>query len=142
MEKYFSWGVNIIVNQTSIVIYFYYEFHVYDFQVTEKQCSFCFSRSRSGYDSSSGGESDNEYNVIACRGASNQSQNPNTTNASSNGQGKHINKGRWTKEEVINRKFHVTYSEIFKFEFFIYFYNYIYTTHAPLTQMLQTFSLL
>ncbi|XP_033197559.1 transcriptional activator Myb isoform X3 [Bombus vosnesenskii] len=55
--------------------------------------------SRSGYDSSSGGESDNEYNIIACRGASNQSQNPNTTNASSNGQGKHINKGRWTKEE-------------------------------------------
>ncbi|XP_050584381.1 transcriptional activator Myb isoform X3 [Bombus affinis] len=55
--------------------------------------------SRSGYDSSSGGESDNEYNVIACRGASNQSQNPNATNASSIGQGKHINKGRWTKEE-------------------------------------------
>lgn len=87
---------------------FNHEFHVYDFQVTEKQCSFCFSRSRSGYDSSSGGESDNEYNIIACRGASNQSQNPNTTNASSNGQGKHINKGRWTKEEVIgNSMLHI-----------------------------------
>lgn len=59
-----------------------------------------FLRSRSGYDSSSGGESDNEYNAIAYRGADNQSQNQNT-NTSSHGQGKHINKGRWTKEEVI-----------------------------------------
>ncbi|XP_026672281.1 transcriptional activator Myb isoform X2 [Ceratina calcarata] len=53
--------------------------------------------SRSGYDSSSGGESDNEYSASVCRGAGNQSQNPNTT--ASHGQGKHINKGRWTKEE-------------------------------------------
>ncbi|XP_017753264.1 PREDICTED: transcriptional activator Myb isoform X2 [Eufriesea mexicana] len=60
---------------------------------------FIRKRSRSGYDSSSGGESDNEYNAIACRGASNQSQNTTTTNASNHGQGKHINKGRWTKEE-------------------------------------------
>ncbi|XP_017792341.1 PREDICTED: myb protein [Habropoda laboriosa] len=55
--------------------------------------------SRSGYDSSSGGESDNECSATVCRGASNQSQNPTTTNASNHGQGKHINKGRWTKEE-------------------------------------------
>ncbi|XP_043520971.1 myb protein isoform X1 [Frieseomelitta varia] len=55
--------------------------------------------SRSGYDSSSGGESDNEYNAIACHGANNHSQNPATANASNPGQGKHINKGRWTKEE-------------------------------------------
>lgn len=53
--------------------------------------------SRSGYDSSSGGDSDNEYSASACRGG--QSQNPGTTNGSSQGQGKHINKGRWTKEE-------------------------------------------
>lgn len=54
--------------------------------------------SRSGYDSSSGGESENEYGVSICRVGSNQSQNSAATNAS-NSQGKHINKGRWTKEE-------------------------------------------
>ncbi|XP_076386354.1 proto-oncogene like protein Myb isoform X1 [Megachile rotundata] len=53
--------------------------------------------SRSGYDSSSGGESDGEYSASVCRGTSNQSQNPTSSN--SHGQGKHINKGRWTKEE-------------------------------------------
>lgn len=56
-------------------------------------------RSRSGYDSSSGGESENEYGVSICRVGNNQSQNSAATNAS-NSQGKHINKGRWTKEEV------------------------------------------
>ncbi|XP_076649263.1 proto-oncogene like protein Myb isoform X2 [Halictus rubicundus] len=55
--------------------------------------------SRSGYDSSSGGDSDNEYSGIVCRGAANQSQNPAATNANAQGQGKHINKGRWTKLE-------------------------------------------
>ncbi|XP_076623299.1 proto-oncogene like protein Myb isoform X2 [Colletes latitarsis] len=55
--------------------------------------------SRSGYDSSSGGDSDNEYSGSVCRGVANQSQNPASTNASTHGQGKHINKGRWTKEE-------------------------------------------
>ncbi|XP_076764602.1 proto-oncogene like protein Myb isoform X2 [Xylocopa sonorina] len=60
---------------------------------------FARKRSRSGYDSSSGGESDNEYSATVCRGATNQSQNPATTNANAHGQGKHINKGRWTKEE-------------------------------------------
>ncbi|XP_076287116.1 proto-oncogene like protein Myb isoform X2 [Lasioglossum baleicum] len=55
--------------------------------------------SRSGYDSSSGGDSDNEYSGSVCRGAANQSQNPAATNASLQGQGKHINKGRWTKSE-------------------------------------------
>ncbi|XP_076684427.1 proto-oncogene like protein Myb isoform X2 [Andrena cerasifolii] len=60
---------------------------------------FARKRSRSGYDSSSGGDSDNEYSGSVCRGATNQSQNPATTNASSHGQGKHVNKGRWTKEE-------------------------------------------
>lgn len=80
-----------------------FQIQFYDFQIMKGQYFLCFFlRSRSGYDSSSGGESDNEYNAIACRGAGNQSQNPNTTNASSHGQGKHINKGRWTKEEVIN----------------------------------------
>ena len=60
---------------------------------------FARKRSRSGYDSSSGGDSDNEYSGSLCRGATNQSQNPATTNASNHGQGKHVNKGRWTKEE-------------------------------------------
>ncbi|XP_029035286.2 myb protein isoform X1 [Osmia bicornis bicornis] len=55
--------------------------------------------SRSGYDSSSGGESDNEYSASVCRGTGNQSQNATASNANSHGQGKHINKGRWTKEE-------------------------------------------
>ncbi|XP_076171527.1 proto-oncogene like protein Myb isoform X2 [Ptiloglossa arizonensis] len=60
---------------------------------------FVRKRSRSGYDSSSGGDSDTEYSGSVCRGATNQSQNPASTNASIHGQGKHINKGRWTKEE-------------------------------------------
>ncbi|XP_078041418.1 proto-oncogene like protein Myb isoform X2 [Augochlora pura] len=60
---------------------------------------FTEKRSRSGYDSSSGGDSDIEYSGSVCRGAANQSQNPAATNASAQGQGKHINKGRWTKLE-------------------------------------------
>lgn len=60
------------------------------------------SRSRSGYDSSSGGESDNEYNTPVSQGnqVQNQAQNSISTNITNYGQGKHINKGRWTKEEV------------------------------------------
>ena len=79
--------------------------------------SFVLFRSRSGYDSSSGGESDNEYNVVACRGASNQSQNPTTANASNHGQGKHINKGRWTKEEVTT-SINNSLIRLFEFEIF------------------------
>ncbi|XP_015438293.1 PREDICTED: transcriptional activator Myb isoform X1 [Dufourea novaeangliae] len=62
---------------------------------------FAEKKSRSGYDSSSGGESDNEYSGSSvCRGGGgHQSQNPAATSASIQGQGKHINKGRWTKEE-------------------------------------------
>ncbi|KAK2583941.1 hypothetical protein KPH14_001201 [Odynerus spinipes] len=56
--------------------------------------------SRSGYDSSSGEDSENEYGTGVVRASSSQSQNnPGNANASSQGQGKHINKGRWTKEE-------------------------------------------
>ncbi|KAG7211371.1 hypothetical protein KM043_010660 [Ampulex compressa] len=55
--------------------------------------------SRSGYDSSSGGDSDIEYSTPVSRGNGSQAQNSGLTNASSHGQGKHINKGRWTKEE-------------------------------------------
>ncbi|XP_031828066.1 proto-oncogene like protein Myb isoform X2 [Nomia melanderi] len=61
--------------------------------------SFAKKRSRSGYDSSSGGESDNEYSGSVCRSAANQSQNPAGTNANTHAHGKHINKGRWTKLE-------------------------------------------
>ncbi|XP_033340328.1 proto-oncogene like protein Myb isoform X2 [Megalopta genalis] len=60
---------------------------------------FAEKRSRSGYDSSSGGDSDIEYSGSVCRGAASQSQNPAATNAGAQGQGKHINKGRWTKLE-------------------------------------------
>lgn len=57
-------------------------------------------KSRSGYDSSSGEDSENEYGTGIVRAGSSQSQNnPGNVNASSQGQGKHINKGRWTKEE-------------------------------------------
>ncbi|XP_012542405.1 myb protein isoform X2 [Monomorium pharaonis] len=55
-------------------------------------------RSRSGYDSSSGGESDNEYSTSTNR-VQNQVQNQIPTAATNYAQGKHINKGRWTKEE-------------------------------------------
>lgn len=60
-------------------------------------------RSRSGYDSSSGDESEGEY----------PSAYPaNSTAATSNNQpqGKQISKGRWTKEEVMinsNNKFYL-----------------------------------
>ncbi|XP_032454572.1 transcription factor MYB3R-3 isoform X9 [Nasonia vitripennis] len=54
--------------------------------------------SRSGYDSSSGDESEVEYNLSACNQTASQPANPNTT-AGNSGQGKQINKGRWTKEE-------------------------------------------
>ncbi|XP_070149694.1 myb protein isoform X1 [Polyergus mexicanus] len=58
------------------------------------------SRSRSGYDSSSGGESDNEYGMVSQDNqVQNQVQNQISINGPSHGQGKHINKGRWTKEE-------------------------------------------
>lgn len=66
-------------------------------------CIACF-RSRSGYDSTSGGDSDNEYNPSLNQEnqvqsqAQNQVQNQIST--TSHNQGKHINKGRWTKEEV------------------------------------------
>ncbi|XP_071553664.1 myb protein isoform X3 [Temnothorax nylanderi] len=56
--------------------------------------------SRSGYDSSSGGESDNEYSTPASQGNQVQNQVSNQIPTNINyGQGKHINKGRWTKEE-------------------------------------------
>ncbi|XP_032667141.1 transcriptional activator Myb isoform X2 [Odontomachus brunneus] len=57
--------------------------------------------SRSGYDSSSGGDSDNEYNTPTSRNSQVRSQghNQGSANGSSQSQGKHINKGRWTKEE-------------------------------------------
>ncbi|KAH0948440.1 hypothetical protein HN011_008760, partial [Eciton burchellii] len=56
--------------------------------------------SRSGYNSSSGGDSDNEYGVSINQGnqVQNQAQNQ-ILNKPPNQQGKHINKGRWTKEE-------------------------------------------
>ncbi|CAL1680545.1 unnamed protein product [Lasius platythorax] len=58
------------------------------------------SRSRSGYDSSSGGDSDNEYGMVSQGNqVQNQVQNQISINVPSHGQGKHINKGRWTKEE-------------------------------------------
>lgn len=61
-----------------------------------------YSRSRSGYDSSSGGESDIEYSTPVSQGnqVQNQAQTQIPTNITNYGQGKHINKGRWTKEEV------------------------------------------
>ncbi|KAL0122545.1 hypothetical protein PUN28_007329 [Cardiocondyla obscurior] len=52
--------------------------------------------SRSGYDSSSGGESDSEY-ITPNR--SNRGQIQSQISITNYGQGKHINKGRWTKEE-------------------------------------------
>ncbi|XP_011642017.1 myb protein isoform X1 [Pogonomyrmex barbatus] len=58
--------------------------------------------SRSGYDSSSGGESDNEYSTLvsqAVNQAQNQAENQVPITVTNYGQGKHINKGRWTKEE-------------------------------------------
>ncbi|XP_014484302.1 PREDICTED: transcriptional activator Myb isoform X2 [Dinoponera quadriceps] len=57
--------------------------------------------SRSGYDSSSGGDSDNEYSTPIGRVSQVQSQvqNQASANGPSHSQGKHINKGRWTKEE-------------------------------------------
>ncbi|XP_034940671.1 transcriptional activator Myb [Chelonus insularis] len=57
--------------------------------------------SRSGYDSSSGDESESEYHV-ASYSTTSHSTNPTTATTSSGSsaaQGKHINKGRWTKEE-------------------------------------------
>ncbi|XP_015591202.1 myb-related protein B isoform X2 [Cephus cinctus] len=56
---------------------------------------FYLIRSRSGYDSSSGDDSESENSSLAQ--ISNQSQNLGSN--SGQGQGKHINKGRWTKEE-------------------------------------------
>ncbi|RLU27605.1 hypothetical protein DMN91_001409 [Ooceraea biroi] len=62
--------------------------------------------SRSGYDSNSGEESDNEYDTSIRQGnqVQNQAQSQILTdshaaNSRNHGQGKHINKGRWTKEE-------------------------------------------
>ncbi|XP_011698284.1 PREDICTED: myb protein isoform X2 [Wasmannia auropunctata] len=58
-------------------------------------------RSRSGYDSSSGGDSDNEYKTPISQANQVQSsaQNQIPSAGTNYGQGKHINKGRWTKEE-------------------------------------------
>ncbi|KAG8040996.1 hypothetical protein G9C98_001984 [Cotesia typhae] len=59
--------------------------------------------SRSGYDSSSGDESENDYQIASY--SNSHSVNPtssstaSTTTSTNNAQGKHINKGRWTKEE-------------------------------------------
>lgn len=66
--------------------------------------SFCF-RSRSGYDSSSGDESESEYNAGSYPSNSNSANSGGTSNTTSTSgtsasHGKHINKGRWTKEEV------------------------------------------
>ncbi|XP_043501119.1 myb protein isoform X1 [Polistes fuscatus] len=56
--------------------------------------------SRSGYDSSSGEDSESEYSTGIVRPSSSQSQNNlGNSNVNSHNQGKHINKGRWTKEE-------------------------------------------
>ena len=75
---------------------------------------FIIFRSRSGYDSSSGGESDNEYSTVS-QGSQVQSQAQNQLPSVTNyGQGKHINKGRWTKDEVN----HI-------FFLFNYFFNYL-----------------
>ncbi|XP_066589684.1 transcriptional activator Myb isoform X2 [Prorops nasuta] len=55
-------------------------------------------RSRSGYDSSSGDESEVEQKPSICPSGSGQGTSGGTTVAGQP-QGKHINKGRWTKEE-------------------------------------------
>lgn len=63
------------------------------------------SRSQSCYDSSSGGESDSEY-FSRCNKEQSQVQNraqnqvQDQIPSTAPNQGKHINKGRWTKEEV------------------------------------------
>ncbi|XP_067204827.1 myb protein isoform X2 [Linepithema humile] len=64
-------------------------------------------RSRSGYDSTSGGDSDIEYGTSINQENQVQSQVQNQApsqvqnqiSTASHNQGKHINKGRWTKEE-------------------------------------------
>lgn len=74
-------------------------------EIATYHSSFCSppitEASRSGYDSSSGGESDNEYSTpVQGNRIQNQAQNQvPSTNITNYGQGKHINKGRWTKEE-------------------------------------------
>ncbi|KAK0086526.1 hypothetical protein PV325_003045 [Microctonus aethiopoides] len=60
--------------------------------------------SRSGYDSSSGDESESEYNAGSYPSNSNSANSGGTSNTTSTSgtsasHGKHINKGRWTKEE-------------------------------------------
>ncbi|XP_018311829.1 myb protein isoform X2 [Mycetomoellerius zeteki] len=72
-------------------------------EIASYHSSFCSppitEASRSGYDSSSGGESDNEYSTVS-QGSQVQSQAQNQLPSVTNyGQGKHINKGRWTKDE-------------------------------------------
>ncbi|XP_012276187.1 myb-related protein B isoform X2 [Orussus abietinus] len=64
---------------------------------------FCSVKSRSGYDSSSGDDTESEYSSPLNRanranGANPRIQNPSTSSGTQL-QGKHINKGRWTKEE-------------------------------------------
>lgn len=54
--------------------------------------------SRSGYDSSSGDESEGEYGSSSLNPTNSLNSNTGTTNPQQ-GPGKHINKGRWTKEE-------------------------------------------
>lgn len=101
---------------------------------------FYFS-SRSGYDSSSGGESDSEYStsISQINQIQNQVQNQASINAPSHGQGKHINKGRWTKEEVRLNIYLYLYVFLFTFQilhtrvyaclymYIQYTYIYIYT---------------
>ncbi|XP_057321397.1 myb-related protein B isoform X1 [Microplitis mediator] len=62
--------------------------------------------SRSGYDSSSGDESESDYQVASYSSNAHSVNQTTTTatatttsNSTSNAQSKHINKGRWTKEE-------------------------------------------
>ncbi|XP_011873461.1 PREDICTED: myb protein isoform X2 [Vollenhovia emeryi] len=73
-----------------------------DVKTVTYHSSFCSppiaeAASRSGYDSSSG-ESDNEYGAPVSQ-VQNQAPSQRPTNIANYGQGKHINKGRWTKEE-------------------------------------------
>ncbi|XP_011304253.1 myb protein isoform X1 [Fopius arisanus] len=57
-------------------------------------------RSRSGYDSSSGDESESDYNIQSYQANAHNANAPATVSTGATApQGKHINKGRWTKEE-------------------------------------------
>lgn len=81
-------------------------------------------RSRSAYDSSSAEDSEGEYSNPANFHSSNLAQSPasivaannnqasTTATSNSAAQGKHINKGRWTKEEVMSIKIYKTLIQI------------------------------